>query len=680
MDKKTKLPIIQIAIFTLIFFSIYSIINIFRLYPYNFEIKGLYSPLEKITINLEFKQKTTDDFFFCFNDFCTTAQKDYFSNVYTINFDNSTDEFYKKKVENIYLAYPKKSNLAKNIKMIDFHSGTKNTYLNNQDIQKLNKKTFKIETNGTLKEYSAIQIPYKSNYRGILNHFCILFLSLFYSANIFIIPYFWLFVAYLLYFFNKDKFKFKLNQKCYFIIFSLILILGAILRINEITYHPLWLDEIYTKTVAISSFKSCFQDAGNPPIFYILEFIVSEILNNSDFYLKLIPLISGVLFPFGIYLIFKNINKPSAFLMMFLASINTINIYHSQEIRSYSLSMTLGVFCIYFLFEYFKKQNNKNLIHYFLTSIFLIYLHYYNFLFIVFNALFGLIKIKDKKEKIKFIIFNLISLFSILPFILYTFNKTLTNNFNKWIEPVNLSTFKYIINEYFNNKYIFTLFLTIIFIYIISIFIDKFFKKLNLDNEKKELFLYSLFSTIFIIFSTTLISIFFKPILHKRLLLANYELLFLLEGALILGIYQIKKYIPIKIALQTLIIFIFISTIKPMPLREIYVLNDFMDFVNKDSIQYQNDYEIHCFTNDTKKYLNNFNDLKSNKQIIWHYVNSNSMEYIKKISKKDFIKPNKKGIIYLHDMSADIDKIGFLNIHARIYHTNSIRNLKIIYE
>ena len=41
MDKKTKLPIIQIAIFTLIFFSIYSIINIFRLYPYNFEIKGL---------------------------------------------------------------------------------------------------------------------------------------------------------------------------------------------------------------------------------------------------------------------------------------------------------------------------------------------------------------------------------------------------------------------------------------------------------------------------------------------------------------------------------------------------------------------------------------------------------------------------------------------------------------
>ena len=298
----------------------------------------------------------------------------------------------------------------------------------------------------------------------------------------------------------------------------------------------------------------------------------------------------------------------------------------------------------------------------------------------MFNALFGLIKIKDKKEKIKFIIFNLISLFSILPFILYTFNKTLTNNFNKWIEPVNLSTFKYIINEYFNNKYIFTLFLTIILIYLISIFIDKFFKKLNLDNEKKELFLYSLFSTIFIIFSTTLISIFFKPILHKRLLLANYELLFLLEGALILGIYQIKKYVPIKIALQTLIIFIFISTIKPMPLREIYVLNDFMDFVNKDSIQYQNDYEIHCFTNDTEKYLNNFNDLKSNKQIIWHYVNSNSMEYIKKISKKDFIKPNKKGIIYLHDMSADIDKIGFLNIHARIYHTNSIRNLKIIYE
>ena len=185
MDKKTKLPIIQIAIFTLIFFSIYSIINIFRLYPYNFEIKGLYSPLEKITINLEFKQKTTDDFFFCFNDFCTTAQKDYFSNVYTINFDNSTDEFYKNKIENIYLAYPKKSNLAKNIKMIDFHSGTKNTYLNNQDIQKLNKKTFKIETNGTLKEYSAIQIPYKSNfYNSLFLVICCIFIIFFQQRQI----------------------------------------------------------------------------------------------------------------------------------------------------------------------------------------------------------------------------------------------------------------------------------------------------------------------------------------------------------------------------------------------------------------------------------------------------------------------------------------------------------------
>ena len=54
------------------------------------------------------------------------------------------------------------------------------------------------------------------------------------------------------------------------------------------------------------------------------------------------------------------------------------------------------------------------------------------------------------------------------------------------------------------------------------------------------------------------------------------------------------------------------------------------------------------------------------------------MHYIKKISKNDYIKGN-KGIIYLHDMSSDINKIGFLNPNARIYHTNSIRNLKLIY-
>ncbi len=681
MDNKTKLPIIKIAFFTLIFFSIFSIFNIFKNYPYHFKINGFNYPVDNITINIEFKQRKNLNPLICFNDFCSTFEKDDFLNVYTIKFDENTPDFFNSKVKNIFLAYPKNTNLINNLKMIDMHNGTKNDYFTSNEILKFEKTTLKININDKLKEYDAIKIPFKTNYKGILNHFCILFLSLFYNFKIFIIPYFWLFVAFLLYYLNKDKFEFSFNNKTLNTMFFAILTLGIILRINEINYFPLWLDEIYTKTSAITSFKSCFSDPGNPPMFYILELLITKIINNGNLSLRLIPLISGIIFPYAVYLIFKNIDKKFALFTMFFASVNLINIYHSQEARTYSLCITLSIFCIYFLFQYLKNQNTKNLIKYTILSIITINLHYYMVFFGLFNSIWGLFKLtlnKNKKEIIKFILSATVIFISFLPYFIYTFKSSISTTFNSWIDKISPNTFIYIINEYFSNKFIFVLIALITTVYLILILSNQFLKKPELNKDKKELFTYLFCSIIFILTITFLISICIKPVLHKRLLLSCYGLLFLFENILILGIYEIKKYQISKIILQIILFFIFISITKPMCLREIYVLDDFMNFIKNDSIQYDENYEIHCITNDSEKYLDNFNTLKQNKKIIWHYVDTNSMHYIKKISKNDYIKGN-KGIIYLHDMSSDINKIGFLNPNARIYHTNSIRNLKLIY-
>ncbi len=681
MNKKTKLPIIQIAFWTLIFFSIFSILNIFKNYPYHFKINGFNYPINPITINLELKQRKNIDPLICFNDFCSTFEKDSFLNIYSIKFDENTNDFFNSKIKNIYLAYPKNSDLTNKIKMIDLYNGTNNKYFRNNDILKFKKTVLKITINNKLNEYNAIQIPFETNYKGSLNHFCILFLSLFYNFKIFIIPYFWLFIAFLLYYFNKDKFEFSFNNKTFTLTFLTILILGTILRINELTYFPLWLDEIYTKTCAITSFKSCFDDPGNPPMFYIIEFLITKIINNSNFSLRLIPLISGIIFPYATYLIFKNINRNFALFMMFLASINLISVYHSQEARTYSLCITISIFCIYFLFQYIKNQNTKNLIKYSILSIITINLHYYMVFFILFNGLWGLNKLiqnKNKKEITKFIFANITIFASFIPYLIHTFKSSLLTPFNSWIEKPALNTFIYTINEYFNNKYVFILITLITVIYIILVISNQLFKKPTLNKNKKELFVYLFCSIIFILTTVFLISMYIKPILHKRLLLSCYGLLFLFEGILILGIYEIKKHQLLKIIFQISLSFLFLSVTKPMCLREIYTLNDFMNFVKNDSIQYEKTHEIHCITNDSEKYLDNFPTLKQNKKIIWHYIDTNSMNYIKKISKKDYIKGN-KGVIYLHDMSSDINKIGFLNPNARIYHTNSIRNLKLIY-
>ncbi len=680
MNKKTKPSIIKIAFWTLIFFSVLSIFNIFKSYPYHFNIKGFNYPLENITVNLEFKQKTNANPLICFNDFCSTFEKDNFLNVYSIKYDENTESFFNSKIKNIYLAYPKNENLDKNIKMIDLHNGTKSKYFNNKDILKFKKTNLKITLENSTNEYTALKIPFQTNYKGYLNHFCILFLSLFYNFKIFIIPYFWLFVAFCLYIFNKNNFNFSIKAKNFSLLFTLIIILNIILRINEITYFPLWLDEIYTKTTAITTIKSCFCDPGNPPMFYLLEFLITKVTGISNFSLRLIPLLSGIIFPYAVYLIFKEMDERSSLFMMFFASINLVSIYHSQEARTYSLCITFSVFCIYLLFKYLKNQNTKNLLHYTICSIFTINLHYYMVFFTLYNFIWGnykLIKSHSKKQILNFILSNIIIFITFVPYLVFTLKNSLSNSFNSWIEKLTPSTFIYIINEYFNNKYIFILITLITIIYLSIILINHFFKKPKLNNYKKELFLYLFFSIVFIILFTSLTSIFIKPILHKRLLLSCYGLLFLFECVIILGITEIKKFKTIKTIIQILIFFLFISITKPMCLREIYVLNDFMNFVEKDSAQYTNEFEIHCITNDSKKYLDNFPSLKQNKKIIWHYVDTNSMNYVKTIIKKDYIK--NKGIIYLHDMSSDINQISFLNPNARVYQTNSIRNLKLIY-
>ena len=115
-EKITKNPIIKFAFYLLIIFSLYSIFNIIKSYPLHFKIKGFDYPVEQITINMEFNQRTNKDFLFCFNNFCSGAQKDDFSDLYTIKFNEETQEFFNSKIKNIYLIYPyNDNNIKKNI-------------------------------------------------------------------------------------------------------------------------------------------------------------------------------------------------------------------------------------------------------------------------------------------------------------------------------------------------------------------------------------------------------------------------------------------------------------------------------------------------------------------------------------------------------------------------------------
>ncbi len=708
-DEK-KASIFVFCFWILLFFAVFSIFNIIKFNFYNADVKYSHSVLEEASINFTFKQKIKlgSSFMVCFNDVCKNPESDSFLNSYYLKFNKDffNSDFYSKKLSNISFVFDKNDEklIENNLNDIYLYVGNRAFNYHKKDIKNFKKKTIKIKKDDSKKEseFAAIEIPndFKTNYKGKLNHFITLFLNLFYNPLMFLIPYFWLFIAFCIYAFKKDEISFGFftdffnKKKTYYSIFGLIIFMTVLTRFNLLTYNPLWFDELYTKIIAIENFKSCFQDPGNPPLFFLLEFFVSKI-NSSDFALKLVPCFLGITLIVLIYLLFKNINKKLALFASFFALINTIFIYHSKEIRSSILCACLIVFSIYALFEYLKNGKNKNFVLFLISQILLINTHYYLAILAFCNFVYGLAgifdnkEIRNKKNIIKFTIGNIFCALSFFPYLLISYKSALGKEFNSWIGSFDKLKFLYSINEYFINKYIFLFLAFIVLINLILIYLpkDKLKLKIKTNPNLENLYIYLIYLITLLLIIISLISILIKPIFHKRLLLSIYPLIFLIETVSIASVLEFKKLEKLPLILKgfysTTLFFICMFITYPMPLVKICKVDDYMNFILNDASKYiSKGYEVHGFLIDHKEVLTKYPKVEK-LDINWHIIKGNKGEYITKIKKEDFINPNnknQKAVLYLNSIGVDFEKALLYNPNAYIIYTNSVANAKIIYD
>ncbi len=731
--EKSGLPIIPVCFYFIILVSLFIILNIIKSSSFHFNIKGFNYPLENVRITFETDDRLNEAaYLICFEDYCKGAETNEFRSYYFSELTSDEIEFFEKKVNKIFFAGDTRvGNFPKNIKNIDINVGNKNIYLNRDDISKLEIKEISINLKSQdgkdeVKKYNAVVLPEISNYKGFLSHISNIFLSLFYNWKIFIFPYCWLFLAFLIFIFNRDEFKFKLNlnKKTFCFILGAIFFAGAVVRLADISYYPLWIDEVYTKQIAINDFISCFKDAGNPPLFFILEFLFTKIFSTSLFGLRLLPFIFGMLFVFYTYKLFENIDKKEdklpvfALFCAFLASINTISIYHSQEARGYSLCMFLAVASIYYLFRYLKNPNNKDLTITGILNILLVNCNYYLILFTFTNFIWGIVDLfqnktleNKKKEIIKYFSTFIIAGISFVPYLIISSKTALSGEFNGWIPELTKDTFLYTINEYFINKYVFVALCFVLLINLIISFIPKnFLEKLNIkiNPERENLFLYLIYTLAFIIILACLISVFIKPIFHKRVLLAIYSLLFLIETVTIGGFIEFIKENKFLRALKSLgfiiLLAIYFLITAPMPTREYHNLSKFMKFIENDIKQFDDSYEIHLINAHTKDYLKEYPEILNNKRIKFHFFDSNRgivlrtikkvenkivLEFvnmndekfnINKTTKEEYITDkNKKIVVYFNNVGVYMENISGFNPVIRVYPNNSATTGKLIY-
>lgn len=133
----------------------------------------------------------------------------------------------------------------------------------------------------------------------------------------------------------------------------IVLFVGTILRLRNITTSEFWYDEAYTGILMKLPFKEFWQLATNdptPPLYYLITRVWTSVLGIGDFQLRLLSTIFGVLTILFVYLTSrKALNKEAAVISSIVIALSPFFIEYSQEARVYSLYGLVSIMTIYFL-------------------------------------------------------------------------------------------------------------------------------------------------------------------------------------------------------------------------------------------------------------------------------------------------------------------------------------------
>ncbi|MBU0615717.1 MAG: glycosyltransferase family 39 protein [Nanoarchaeota archaeon] len=184
----------------------------------------------------------------------------------------------------------------------------------------------------------------------------------------------------------------KQDMKKVFILLSLIIFLGFLLRVYQLGTESIWTDEAWSlyhsqKPTFGAIVGSVTEVEGAPFGYYLMLHYWIDIFGNSEFSIRFPSVIFGV---FLIFLVFKIgsllFNKKVGMVSAFLCSTAMLQVLYSQEARMYSLFGLLAVISFYNLLKLMKHQ--KNACFFVLASALMFYVNYMAFFVILFEMLF----------------------------------------------------------------------------------------------------------------------------------------------------------------------------------------------------------------------------------------------------------------------------------------------------
>jgi hypothetical protein len=207
----------------------------------------------------------------------------------------------------------------------------------------------------------------------------------------------------------------------------LCLFIGFALRFYTFEKKSLWVDEVHTfndsrddLTGQIKFYKEN-PTYLHPPLFFVLTHLFYP-FEQPERDLRIIPLIAGILSVPMIYLLARQFSPPIALPCTLSLTFMVYHISLSQEGRSYTLIMFLGMVGLYFLMRHLRTLNRIYLpLSAFVLGI-LFYISYTSLSFIFLSQILWFYQIKSNTNRNRtssFVILNGIILLICLPWVLF---------------------------------------------------------------------------------------------------------------------------------------------------------------------------------------------------------------------------------------------------------------------
>ena len=166
-----------------------------------------------------------------------------------------------------------------------------------------------------------------------------------------------------------------------------IVVFGAALRLYGLGEQSLWSDEIASVFLAGSSLPESLarvQLDVHPPLYFYLLSLWSAAFGTSEIALRLPSALAGTLaialvFRVGSRLFGSRAGLAAAVLM----ALSTVEIYYSQEVRSYAFLVLFGLLSMDALTAGWLSGARRHFVYYALATTLVIYVHYFGFLLVL---------------------------------------------------------------------------------------------------------------------------------------------------------------------------------------------------------------------------------------------------------------------------------------------------------